>query len=87
MPVQVAFSVDPVDPGRAEEVASPALSDSVPFTVSSVVPAITSETVSEITTVTESDNIVYAILKEAQVDKTKANEAQQPPIGKGKHFI
>ena len=61
--------------GKEEGTASPALPDSVPLTVSSVVPAVTSETVSEITAVTESKNIVYAILKQAQVDKTKANVA------------
>ena len=70
-----------------EEAALPALLHSVPLTVSSVVSTITSETVSIITTVTESNNIVYAILKQAQVDKTKANVAQQLPTGKVKNVI
>ena len=52
-----------------------------------MVPTVTSETVSVITTATEPNNIVYAILKQVQVDKTKAKVAQQPPTGKGKNFI
>ena len=73
--------------GKAEEAALPALLDSVPYTVSSVVPTVTSETVSEFTTVTELDNIIYAIPKQDQVPTTKANAAQKPPTGKGDNFI
>ena len=85
--VQVAVFVDLVDPGEVEDTVSPALLDPVPLTVSSVVPTVTSETVSAITTVTASSNIAYEILKQAQVDKTPATMAQQHPMGKGDKFI
>ena len=52
-PVQVAVSVDLVDPGELEDATSPVIPDLVPLTVSSVIPTITCETVSAITTVTE----------------------------------
>ena len=87
MPVQVAVSVDQADLLEAEDTASCVLLVSVPLTVSSLVPTITSETVSAITTVTESNNIIYEILKQAQVHKTQTNVAQQPPIEKGENFI
>ena len=57
-PVQVTVSVDLADPGEAEDIVSPAILDPVPLTVSSVVPNVTSETVSAITTVTALSNKV-----------------------------
>ena len=75
-----------MDPWEAEA-ASPVLLDSVLVMFSSVVPTITLEKVLVITTVTELNNVVYAILKQAQVDRTMTKVAQQPPTRKGKNFI
>ena len=67
--------------GGAEDIVSLALLDAAPLTVSSVVPTVTSETISAITTITALSNNVYEILKQAQIDKTPANMAQQHPMG------
>ena len=87
LPVLFAVFVDIVDLGEVEDAVSPALPDSVLLTVSSVVPTVTSETVSAITTVNASSNIVYEVLKHAQVDKTHANVTQQHCTGKCDIFI
>ena len=87
LPVQVVVSVDLVDQEKAEDAISPALPVPVSLNVSSVVPTVTSETVSAITTITTSSNNVYEIFKQAQIDKSQANMAQQHPMGKGDNFI
>ena len=71
----------------AEDAVSPALPDPVLVAVPSVVPTVTSKTVSAITTVTALSNTVYKILKQAQVDKTQANVAKQHPIGEGDNLF
>ena len=70
-----------------EDIVSTALPDPVLLTVSPVVPTVAFETVSAITTITALSNNVYEILKQAQIDKTKANMSQEHPIGKGDTFI
>ena len=59
-------------------------SNQVPFTVSLVMPTVTSETISAITIVAATSNIIYEIFKKALIDKTHANgqNKMDPEIGK-----
>ena len=50
-------------------------------------PTVTTDTVSAVTIIPESNNIVYEILKQAQVDKAQANVAHWHPTGNDEHFI